>query len=223
MNNVALAYTPGYPSADMLARGLYGRCKDPYGEARRLLRERDGWQVQPFQIHDRLLNPSYMVPEDVELTDIARALSHICRFGGHVTSFYSVASHSIHVSRLVPEELRLPALLHDATEAYLGGDIQGPLKHSRLLDGYRDLELYVSAIIALRFDIRISEIDYAEIKRADEQALYDEAHVILHFWPLEWSRRHLPSDLPIHSEPPYDAQLSFLARFTTLTAGMDVD
>ena len=48
-----------------------------------------------------------------EVTDIAHALSNICRFTGHTRQFYSVAEHSVLCSYLVPHEDRMIALMHD--------------------------------------------------------------------------------------------------------------
>ena len=75
---------------------------------------------------------------EVRIDDIAHALSLICRYGGHIPEFYSVADHSLNVlERLVAmgitdRRILLMGLLHDAEEAYLG-DMPSPIKRK-----YRD-------------------------------------------------------------------------------------
>lgn len=87
------------------------------------------------------VNP--LLPHSVSIFDIAHALSLICRYGGHCPVHYSVAQHSlivmhsallraaVHIPNASPEwlinEVALPALLHDAHEAYVG-DIVTPAK-----------------------------------------------------------------------------------------------
>lgn len=66
-------------------------------------------------------------PEDVRVTDVAWALAHLPRWGGHARMRWSVASHSMLVAAFVPAEHRLAALVHDMPEAYCQ-DLMGPLR-----------------------------------------------------------------------------------------------
>ena len=78
-------------------------------------------------------------PAEVSIIDIGAALSKLCRFGGHTMRFYSVAEHSVLVSRVVPPWLQRQALLHDASEARTG-DLPLPARDPRLAPGLRQVE-----------------------------------------------------------------------------------
>ena len=85
------------------------------------------------------------------IEDIAHGLSHVCRFAGHTERFYSVAEHCYHASYVIEDpQFALDALMHDASEAYLG-DIPRPLK--ALLPEYVEIEKQVEAEIAKRFNL----------------------------------------------------------------------
>lgn len=87
-------------------------------------------------------------PDTIIIEDIAHALSMQCRFGGHLPGFYSVAEHSYGCALRVPDEYKLAALMHDASEAYLL-DIPRPIKNR--LSNYKDIEERLMQMIAYKF------------------------------------------------------------------------
>lgn len=101
-------------------------------------------------------------PHAFDKDSIAQALSHECRFNGHIPEFYSVAQHSVLVSYLVPKHMAWEALLHDATEAFCK-DIPAPLKE--LLPDYKRVEDRLDKVIRLKYGLPLTTSP--EIKQAD--------------------------------------------------------
>lgn len=151
-------------------------------------------------------------PEDVSITDIAHALSMVCRFAGHCREFYSVAEHSVLVSQVVPEEFALLGLLHDAAEAYIG-DVSRPLKGS--LPDYRRLEARNWEAISIAFDLPLIP---PIIHVADNAVLFAERAVLLPNSPA-WGWSHAAAKVEIEALPPAFAKQRFLDRFHALTVG----
>jgi len=123
----------------------------------------------------RMLDLSTPIPDDIHLEDIAHHLARVCRFGGAVDEYYSVASHSVYVARIVEANPDLnqsyvrAALLHDATEAYLGDMVSG-LK--RLNAPYKALERQWARVVEKRFGVTFEGCPI--IKDADLRARLSE-------------------------------------------------
>ena len=154
--------------------------------------------------------------EDVTIGDIAHALSMLCRFCGHVDSFYSVAQHSVLVSRHCAPPDALAGLLHDAAEAYVT-DVPGPLKRTEQLWGYRTIEYLVQRVIAERFGLPASAP--ASVRAADEAVLVAEARDLMP--PGALSRLGFLHDTSriddvIVPLPPQEARAEFLRRYREL-------
>ena len=120
--------------------------------------------------------------EEIYAEDIAHALSMACRYAGHCLEFYSVAEHSVLLSRVVAPEYRLWALLHDASEAYLV-DVPRPVKP--FLANYRETEDRLMAEVCRRFGLALDMP--VEIKRADSAILNDERAQNMRHSRHDWS------------------------------------
>lgn len=158
-----------------------------------------------------LYNPT----EDmINIKDISNALSKICRFGGQIDQFYTVAQHSCLVSCLVSKSIEKEGLLHDASEAYLG-DMISPLKH--MLPDYKKIESCFEAVIAKKFSLRTDVKDF--IKDADLWALEME-----HEYFQQGNGKRLQLLMDLHSLPtanglcwtPGQASAMFYAKFFDL-------
>ena len=153
---------------------------------------------------------------EVRIEDIAHALSLQCRFTGHVNKFYSVAQHSVLVSRHCPPEHALWGLLHDASEAYIG-DMSAPLKHTPEMSRYRTTEKRILAVITER--VRLAAAEPPAVKEADRRMLLTEARD-LGIDVTGWYTEHAPFDDRIVPWVPELAEKCFLSRYVELTENL---
>lgn len=120
------------------------------------------------------LNPN---KNDINIEDIAHALSLIARANGHFKHFYSVAQHSINCyleakERGFSKRVQLGCLLHDASESYIS-DLTRPVKNN--LSGYFDIEKELQNAIYEVFEL--GDLNFYEIEQInyiDDILLYHE-------------------------------------------------
>lgn len=165
--------------------------------------------------------PLRPLPSQIALQDIAHSLSMQVRFTGHLGQFYSVAEHSVRVADVVAlfaeedPEAQLWALLHDASEAYLC-DLPAPIKHDRLLAGYRRLEARVQRAVCARFGLPADPPPL--IKYADKVLLATEQRDLLVPSPRTWRsterQRALTDEIHPWTQP--EAKRRFLDRYHQL-------
>lgn len=118
--------------------------------------------------------------DSINLVDIAHALTLCPRWGGHSNKFYSVAQHSIDVMNKVPDEYKLAALLHDASEAYLG-DMPSPFK--KHMPAFHNFEKEIMKVIANKygFEYPLNPI----VKQADIDCFIEEQKILKSVLPGE--------------------------------------
>ncbi len=161
----------------------------------------------------------------INIQDIAHALGAVNRFNGHTSVPYSVAQHSVLVSKCFESwgpDARLAALLHDASEAYLC-DVPRPLKQLPAFEPYRLAEDRLQQVIHAAFGLTEIANDpafIAELKRVDRRMLRTEqAHLMPPAAPNE-GRDDVPifEDLAIEPWSARAASLSFMVRFMSIKA-----
>lgn len=153
----------------------------------------------------KLINFNNPTPDMICLNDIAKGLSNICRFGGQINDFYSVAQHTLLVWRLAPGRLKPIALLHDASEAFLG-DVVKPFK-ILLGDTFKEFEDKFEKVIFEKYQVDGSLM--AELKTYDEMALKIESDYF-HFGKLDFLQKFYEINEEIPFETPYKQLLSLL-------------
>jgi hypothetical protein len=161
----------------------------------------------------KFLNPLKLEQNDIDIRDIAHALSLMCRFNGHCREFYSVAEHSIRVSGILKGvDNQLTGLLHDATEAYMA-DIARPVKWA--LPQIREVEGSIAIAINTKFSLRG---DWRAVKEADNILLATEARDLMNTQGKEWYLPSKPLEYAIKPMESWNAESNFLRIFEMLTS-----
>lgn len=130
-----------------------------------------------------------------DIVDIAHALALVNRYTGHTRVPYSVAEHSVRVMQSIPfsePKLRLAALMHDASEAYLA-DLARPVKVLPVMVEYRTMEARLQGAIEVHFGINPSADEHERIKYADNTLLATEKRDLMARPPSPWG--NLPAPL----------------------------
>ena len=150
-----------------------------------------GWRQTVSGKAFYLFDPS---PEDFSLIDIAHGLALLCRFGGQVRQFFSVAQHSVLVMQCVQQRFGCTdkktlrtALFHDAAESYIG-DMIHPLKVKD--DFFREVEARIERAMAGIFDLEYPMPPV--IKKADNALLLAERNALMPKPPRPWTVREPP-------------------------------
>lgn len=169
------------------------------------------WIQTNSGIRFEILNPTV---DMINIEDIATSLSKQCRYNGHCENFYSVARHSLVMSKMAPPHLKLVSLLHDATEAYIG-DMVKPLKN--LIPEFEVIEDKIWLVIADKFNLPM-ELP-REVKDLDLRMLATEKLYIMKEHPDKWPSFDTPNPFTrgvtkqcLISDPKTD-RLEFLDEF----------
>lgn len=152
------------------------------------------------------------------IEDIATSLAKQCRYNGNCRHFYSVAQHCVLASRMAPPEHKLAALMHDASEAYIG-DITRPVK--KALTGLEATEDRLHAVIFSRFGLAFPMAP--EIDVIDRRMLRTEMALLMpHCDPVAWGYEDVEPYEGILTSPASlwtweQAEYSFIQAFEKLT------
>lgn len=175
--------------------------------------------------NNRKLSLLHYSVDDVDVDEIAHALSNTCRFGGHSSSFYSVAEHCIIMAQLILEsqgdctecgrKLALSGLLHDASE-YILTDVPKPFKG--LMPEYEVHEARIQGVIDEAFG---TNSKHPLVKTLDKQLVISEAIELFDSpeWIADWPVEPLKGfgEKYLAKYDPQEAYFAFMEMYEALT------
>lgn len=129
-----------------------------------------------------MFDPLCPKAEQIDIVDIAHALSMLCRANGHFKSFFSVGQHCINcmqeaAARGCSKRVQLACLLHDASEAYLS-DVTRPVKQE--LPRYLEIEKPLQEVIWAKYlGAPLSREESAQVFAIDDVMLWHEFYVLM--------------------------------------------
>lgn len=165
------------------------------------------------------LDPTKPTAQDIDITDIAHALSMLTRANGHFDAFFSVARHSINCaleagSRGYGKRVQLLCLLHDAAEAYIG-DMTRPLKLK--IPYFSEIEREYQKIIFSKYIGELSEEEISLARSIDDAMLYYEFQ-LFNGEELNTPATPISVDLRRSIKPINETKREFLELFSELTS-----
>lgn len=167
--------------------------------------------------HFTVLEPKI---EDIDIFDIAHALSMLTRANGHFSQFYSVAQHSVACAleafeREYSVKVCLACLLHDASEAYMC-DVIRPLKKE--LPVYLQAEAVLQSMIYKKYlGAKPDPKEAAQVRAVDDAMLFHEFKCFMGE-ELDIPDHALMTHPGFYSRPFSDAEEDFLLYFHKLQA-----
>jgi hypothetical protein len=175
--------------------------------------------------------------DEIFIEDVAHHLANECRFTGATYCHYSVAEHSVRVSKLAEQlilkqnktrgaavitsarEVALWGLLHDASEAYLK-DLPRPVKYAPGLgEIYRQIEQMITDEVIVCFDLMPHEPHV--VKQADDILCATEKRDLMTNCTYHPDAVVLPETIY-----PWDAcraEVEFLRRYEALTMARNAE
>ncbi len=172
------------------------------------IRTYTGLRMDPFEI----------TPEQVNIEDIAHALSMMVRANGHLNTFFSIAQHCLNCaaeakSKGLSRRVQLACLLHDAAECYIA-DVPRPVKYR--LEGYALIEQLVSDAVFAAFGLSdLSEDEANAVCDIDNAMLYYEFEALTGA-VISKARPYISAEHDFSQKPVEQVKREFLEAFKEL-------
>lgn len=149
-----------------------------------------------FDAYPSLTEVDLLIPtvEMIKTNDIINSLANICRFGGHCNGTYTVAQHSVLVAMLVPDEMMREALMHDATETYVG-DVIKPFKNV-LGEVFEQIENNFLQLIIEKYNL--DPLNLIAVKHYDKLVYEAERDMLRFNDPERFNQLCEIAELPAH-------------------------